>query len=190
MSDAGVRRRDVQAAPADVSGCVSVSEERKMTPQRPRGHPGCATDRTRVMRALHAEGAKRGLDHEGLREMCRGRFGVASMGDLDLAQAASLYKDVTGTEFLVAGRGPAPRVKLPERGYAARGETQIVSGGELELLERAFAKRAWGPATKLAFIRRQLGREQIRTRADFQRVFRGVQAMNRRDGKGDYAQVA
>ena len=187
MSDAGVWRRDVPAAPADVPGRVSVSEERAMTPQP----KGCATDRTRVMRALHAEGAKRGLDHEGLREMCRGKFGVASMGDLDLAQAASLYKDVTGTEFLVAGRGPAPRVKLPERGYAARGETQIVSGGELELLERAFAKRGWGPATKLAFIRRQLGgREQIRTRADFQKVFRGVQAMNRRDGKGDYAKVA
>jgi len=141
--------------------------------------------RTAVMRALHAEGAKRGLDHEGLREMCRGRFGVASMGDLDLAQAASLYKDLTGTEFLVRER---PKVKLPERGYAARGETQIVSGGELELLERACAKRGWGPATKLAFVRRQLGRDQIRTRADFQRVFRGVQAMNRRDGKGDYDQ--
>ena len=183
MSDAGAWRRDVQAAPADVPGRVSVSEEREM--KRP------IETRTRVMRALHAEGAKRGLDHEGLREMCRGRFGVASMGDLDLAQAASLYKDVTGTEFLVAGQGPAPRVKLPERGYAARGETQIVSGGELELLERAFAKRGWGPATKSAFIRRQLrGREQIRTRADFQRVFRGVQAMNRRDGKGDYDLVS
>lgn len=150
----------------------------------------CATleVRTRVMRALHAEAAKRGLDHEGLREICAARFGLASMGEMDLAQAAALYKDVTGREFLT-GRRPVP-LKLPERGYAARGETQIVSGGELELLERACAKRGWGPATKLAFIRRQLrGRDQIRTRADFQRVFRGVQAMNRRDGHGDYAQA-
>lgn len=144
--------------------------------------------RTLVMRALHSEGAKRGLDHEGLREMCRGRFGVASMGELDLAQAATLYKDLTGTEFLLHTR---PKVKLPARGYGKDGEAQIVSGGELELLERAFAKRGWGPATKLEFVRRQLhGRDQIRTRADFQRVFRGVQAMNRRDGKGDYSKVA
>jgi len=140
--------------------------------------------RVRVMRALHAEGAKRGLDHEGLRAKC----GVASMGDLDLAAAAACYKDLTGTEFLMRER---PKVKLPERGYAARGETQIVSGGELEILERAFAMRGWGPAVKLAFVRRQLGgRDQIRTRADLQRVFRGVQAMNRRDGKGDYGKAA
>ena len=128
---------------------------------------------------MHAAGAKRGLDHEGLRDLCRGKFGLASMGDLDLAQAGAIYRDLTGSEFLLNAR---PKVTLPKRGYGKQGETEMVSADEIELLGRAFAQRGWGPATQSAFVRRQLGgRDKIRTRADFQRVFRGVQAMNRRD---------
>jgi hypothetical protein len=134
-------------------------------------------DRARLMRAVHAEGLSRGLDHEALRDVCREKFQVASMGDLSDSQLRRLYRDWTGRTL---GRS-AP---LPPKGYAKKqGELEIVSGEDLELLERAFAKRAWGPETKREFVRRQLGgREQIRTRADFHRVFSGVRAMNRRDG--------
>lgn len=145
--------------------------------------------RTLVMRALHAAGLKAGLDHDGLRDMGRAWYGAASLGDLDLPQLGALYGNLAGTEFLLRTR--PNKLKLPDRGYAQSGQTAIVSGAELELLERAYVKRGWGPETKLAFVRRQLhGREQIRTRADFARVFRGVQAMNRRDGKGDFMRGA
>jgi hypothetical protein len=137
-------------------------------------------DRTRVrlMRAVHAEGLKRGLDHEALRDVCRQKFNTGSMGDLSDTQLRKIYRDWTGRTL---GRSAA--VVLPKRGHAKQGGLEMVSGEELELLERAFARRAWGPDTKREFIRRQLGgREQIRTRADFHRVFSGVRAMNRRNG--------
>jgi hypothetical protein len=130
------------------------------------------------MRAIHAEGLKRGLDHEALRDVCRAKFGVASMAELSAGQKKQLFRDLAGKNFVTH------RMRLPERGYAQQGKLEMISPAELETLERAFALRGWGPETKKAFVRRQLGgREEIRTRADFQRVFRGVQAMNRRDGR-------
>lgn len=133
--------------------------------------------RTRLMRALHKEAAQRGLSHDALHDVCRQKFGVASMADLNTGQLKTVFQDLTGNLFV------SRKVKLPARGYGKRGELEIVSPELLETLERAFAKRAWGPETKRNFIRRQLrGREEIRTTADLQKVFRGVQAMNRRAG--------
>lgn len=135
--------------------------------------------RAKLMQALHAEAAKRGMDHDALRDVARMKFGVASMGLLKYGQLKQMFYDMTG-KFFIAHKA---KVELPRRGYGKKGELEIVSGSELELLERAFAKRGWGPETKAQFIRRQLnGREQIRTRADFHRVFSGIRAMNRRDG--------
>jgi hypothetical protein len=132
------------------------------------------------MRAIHAEGAARKLDHSDIRDICRAKFGVQSMAELNNGQLQTLYKDWTGR-----GLRGVKREKTPlQRGYA-QGKLEMVSPAELETLERAFAARQWGPETKRAFIRRQLkGREAIRTRADFARVFRGIQAMNRRDRFG------
>lgn len=131
------------------------------------------------MSALHAEAAKRGLDHEGLRDVCRMRFSVESMTALSEGQLKTLYRDWTGRNFVTKRTTP-----LPKRGYASSKDLEMVSAEDLETLERAFAARQWGPETKRNFIRRQLGgREQIKTRRDFQKVFSGVRAMNRRDAK-------
>jgi len=133
--------------------------------------------RSKLFRAVHAEAAKRGLDHDGLREVCRGQFGVHSMGDLTEQQLEGLYRNWTGHKLR-----RKRTTSLPKRGYARSGEIELVSGEDLETLGRAFAARGWGLETQHAFIRRQLGgREQIRTRLDFHRVFSGVRAMNRRD---------
>ena len=52
---------------------------------------------------------------------------------------------------------------------------------DLDLLRRAFDQRELDEDGRAAFIRRQLhGRSEIRTRADFHKVFSGVRAMNRR----------
>ncbi len=131
--------------------------------------------RARLFRAVHAEGTKRGLDHDALREVCRGRFGVHSMGDLTEPQLEFLYRDWTG-HGIRKRRG-----SLPKRGYARGNQIELVSGEDLELLGRAFAKSGWGKETQAAFIRRQLsGRADIRTRGDFWKVFSGVRAMQRR----------
>ena len=148
------------------------------------GKPGeSAGLRARLFRAVHAEGLKRGLDHDGLRDVCRERFKLESMGKLQVNQLQQLYRGFTGYGFRARKAGTRPAAPLPKRGYGQRGELEMVSADHLETLARAFAMRGWGRETQRVFIRRQLsGREQIRTTRDFQRVFRGVQAMNRRDG--------
>jgi hypothetical protein len=98
------------------------------------------------------------------------------MSDLDEGQLKTLYRTWTGRNF--NGRRSTP---LPKRGYGKQGELDMVTAEDIETLGRAFATRNWGPETQRTFIRRQLGgREQIRTRKDFHRVFSGVRAMNRR----------
>lgn len=133
--------------------------------------------RSKLFRAVHAEAAKRGLDHDGLRDVCREQFGVHSMGELTEQQLEGLYRNWTGHK-LRRKRTTA----LPKRGYAQGRDIELVSGDDLETLGNAFAIRGWGKDTQRAFIRRQLGgREEIRTKRDFWRVFNGVRAMNRRD---------
>ncbi len=133
--------------------------------------------RIRLLRAVHAEGKKRGLDHDGLRDVCRLTFGVGSMKELGEEELKALYHDWTG-------RGLRRRTELPRRGKGEGSTTLAVmaSGEDLETLAAAFAARGWGKETQRQFIRRQLsGREVIRRRGDFWRVFSGVRAMNRRD---------
>ena len=139
-------------------------------------------ERAILFRAIHAEGLKRGLDHDGLHDVCRGKFGAESMGALDVGQLKTLFRDLTGKNFQARRR-----TALPKRGCLRRGGLEMVSGEDLETLGRAFSMRGWGEETRREFVRRQLGgREQIRTRADFWRVFSGVRAMNRRgDGQAN-----
>lgn len=130
--------------------------------------------RARAFRAVHAEALKRGLDHDALREVCRERFGIRSMGQLDEGQLIDLYKAWTG-------KGLRRLRPLPKRGRQPGDESQLVSPGDLETLALEFAQRGWGPETQQSFVRRQLsGRHQIRTHADFKRVFQGIRAINRR----------
>jgi hypothetical protein len=130
----------------------------------------------RLFRALHAEAKRRGLDHDALRDIIRSRFDVASMADAQDRQLLALYKDWTGKSIRRKSR-------LPKRGYTKTNQLEIISAEDLETLGNAFSLRNWGPDTIQTFVRRQLGgRDQIRTRADFHRVFSGVRAMNRRDG--------
>jgi hypothetical protein len=140
----------------------------------------------RLFRAIHAEAAKRGMDHDALRDLCREHFGVHSMGQVTESQLAGLYKSWTGHQFRSGTKAPP----LPKRGYARGTDTTLVSGGDIERLGRAFARLGWGEATQRAFVERQLrGRHEIRTRRDFWIVFSGLRAMQRRrpmvDGQTD-----
>ncbi len=135
----------------------------------------------RLMKALHAEAVKRGLDHDELSGLCRAKFNVRSMREMTAGQMQALLREWTGRAL------PSKRTTpLPQRGYGRTGALELVSGEDLETLGRAFAARGWGIDTQAEFVRRQLrGRDQIRTRKDFNAVFRAVQAMNRRDGTYD-----
>jgi hypothetical protein len=98
------------------------------------------------------------------------------MADATDAQMLGIYRQWTGHPL--KGRGTKP-----QRGEARGGVvTKIVSGEDLILLDAEFAKRSLSGHGRTAFVRRQLGgRETIRTRQDFARVYSGLSAMNRRD---------
>lgn len=134
--------------------------------------------RGRLFGMLHAEGQKRGMDHDAIHDMCRELYGVHSMSQMREADLMQIIKGWTGKSL-------RRQARLPRRGEAAAtkpGEVQMVSGEELVTLEAEFAKRGLGQEGRDNFIRRQLGgRGQVRTRRDFAKVFGGLRAMNKRE---------
>lgn len=134
--------------------------------------------RGRLFKGVHAEAAKRGLDHDGLRDLCHRSYGVRSMSEISDSDLMSLYKSFTG-------KGLRRRARLPQRGEAAAnpGVETIITGEELLELDREFAKRSMGEDSRRNFVRRQLrGRDRIVSRRDYSRVLGGLRAMNRREG--------
>lgn len=130
--------------------------------------------RAKLFRALHAEGIKRGMDHDALRDT----FGVKSMSTISTEQLQARLKDWTGKSV----RRVTP---LPRRGYGKkRGPLEMVTEEDLATLAEAFGRRGMDKISQQCFIFRQLGGKDsvVRTRGDFHKVFSGIRAMNRRDG--------
>lgn len=129
--------------------------------------------RARLMRAIHAEGKRRGLDHDALHAICLQQFQARSMADLSDAQLSGWYRHWTGK--LLKSRAPRPVA-------GANDDLQLVSGEEMIDLSQQAAVRGLSHEGLINFIRRQLrGREVVRTRGDYRRVVRGLRAMNRRE---------
>lgn len=139
--------------------------------------------RARLFRAVHAEGLKRGFDHDGLRDLFRQRFGLESMSQASDRQLTEVYHGWTGKGLKRAGalKRPGGSPDLPRRGYRDGKQVELVSASELEMLAQVFHDLGWGEETRRAFTARQLrGREQVRTRGDFWKVLNGARAMLRR----------
>jgi hypothetical protein len=129
--------------------------------------------RAKLFRALHAEAIKRGMDHDSLRDT----FCVKSMSTIPTERLQERLKAWTGKSV----RRTSP---LPRRGYGkSKGPLEMVTEEDLATLAEAFSRRGMDENAQWLFIQRQLsGRDKIRTRGDFHKVFSGVRAMNRRDG--------
>jgi hypothetical protein len=134
--------------------------------------------RARLFKAVHAEGQKRGLDHDALHDLCCEQFAVHSMGQATDHQLEGLYRHWTGHTL-------KRRAKLPRRGEAAKASAaaQMISAEEIVALDAEFARRNLVDGERANFMRRQLrGRADVRTRADWARVITPLRAMNARDG--------
>lgn len=128
--------------------------------------------RNKVFRALHAEALKRKIDHDDLRDI----FKVKSLSTVETPRLIDQLKAWTG-------KGVRRRTALPRKGYGQGDSPEVQMAGleDLTTLRDAFAIAGMGGDAQRAFIARQLrGREEVRTRADFHKVFSGVRAMNRR----------
>lgn len=131
--------------------------------------------RGRLFKAIHAEAAKRKIDHDALHDLFVSRCHVRSMADVSDHDLERVYKEWTG-------KGLKRRTALPKRGEATADSAQMITGEELMVLDQEFSRRAMGQDGRRTFIRRQLrGRDVIRSRRDYAKVFNGIRAMNRRD---------
>ncbi len=144
--------------------------------------------RVNILRALHAEGKKRGFDHGMLREIAGQRFGVSSMSALSEDQLNGWYREWTGRVFRPKRRPIRNKAQRHAAGTAGRKDAtskveHLVSGDDLALLGQFAARLGWGKETLAKFTRRQLGgRDQIRTVADLNKVLWPMKRMLRTRG--------
>ena len=152
----------------DKSSQRGGAEERKGTmPGKQAGY------RNRLFRAVHAEAAKRGLDHDALHAMAKKTYGAHSMSALTDAQLLAIYRGWTGHPL-------RRKSELARPGWQEE-PPAMVSGEEIVTLDQEFAKRGLGDAGRRNFVRRQLrGRDQVRTRSDYIKVLHGLRAWNAR----------
>jgi hypothetical protein len=130
----------------------------------------------KLFRGIHAEGLKRGMDHDALRDLATENYQVYSMAKLSDAQLLAMYRMLSG------GKKLKNRGNLPSRGELTAGaESELVYAEDLTELDQCFAEAGFSMAAKLTFTRRQLdGRDYIRTRGDLVRVMAGIRAFLRR----------
>ncbi len=133
--------------------------------------------RQRLFRAVHAEAARRKLDHDALHDMVLARFKKPSMAKLTDGELLMIYRDWTGHGLKQPGR-------LPRKGEVAAGvPAEMIDPKDLEMMAAEFAKRGMSDHGRQAFLRRQLrGRDVLRTRRDVVKVTAALRAMNRREG--------
>ena len=138
---------------------------------------------TKYIRALYARARERGLDSDGLHEIVLDRFGAESIKTLSNKQAAALLNGFGKSRASSAARRHA-QSHHGRKNYDPSGEPiQLASDREREMLREAGERRGWNDDTLRGFIRRQTGRDDVRTMADFNKVFWPLKAMNRRDGR-------
>lgn len=133
--------------------------------------------RKKAMQALHAEGRKRGFDHQALRELA----GVESLKSLKRAQIVEL------TNRLRGGEGVGDRKARRRRGLATRkaqsvgGVIELVDAKAIEIIRGLAEALGWSNERLEKFTARQLnGRTEIRTIGDANAVIRGMRAIYRR----------
>ena len=127
-------------------------------------------DRAKLLRAIHAEGRKRGMDHDALRDM----FKVPSLSNVPVDELERRLKGWTG-------KGLRRKTPLPRRGYGSSTFVELAGLDEFTTLANAFAIAQMNGEAQKTFISRQLrGRDTVRTVSDFHKVFSGLRAMNRR----------
>lgn len=152
---------------------------------RPRGD---SPQRALIMRALHAEGAKKGLSHEDLREAA----GVASLSALSQDDLEAVFEKIAGRKFRAKHGGLKSKARRRAAGLAGgKRDPQpdvmvLVSAAELAMLDRLCDRMGWTRERLDGFIRRQLGeRGRIRTVAEFNKVFQPLRIIWRRQQKKD-----
>ena len=131
--------------------------------------------RNRLFGAVHAEAAKRGMDHRALHDLVRERFGLHSMSDITAEQLHELYRAWTKKTL-------RRKVALPKPGDRMRDASKLVSAEEMIELEQEFSRRGMTGEERRGFVRRQLGgKEEVHTRGGWAAVLFGLREWRKRE---------
>ena len=151
----------------------------------------------KLLRAVHAEAAKKDLDHHALHAQAVECFGVDSIAVLTEQQLRDLFRGVAGRPYRakhpgVRGNerrqaaGMAGRKKAPGGADVDEKVVHLATTADVQLCYDAAYAIGWDRERLMSFIRRQLGgRETIRTLAECNKVLWPLKAMGRRVSRQD-----
>jgi hypothetical protein len=143
-------------------------------------------DPNRLLRAIFASARAHGVTNEGLHETIWLTLQKRSLKDLTTDEAMQLLDGLNGKEYrppqnFSYRRRQAMSLHGRKDHDRSQGAAFLVNEREIKMLGDAAALRGWSAETVAAFIERQVGHE-IRTMADFNKVFWALKRMNKRDG--------
>ena len=129
---------------------------------------------TAQLRAIFAEGRKRGLDHEGLQDMAESvTHRTRSLRELTHAEAESLLRRLKGDEFV--------SLRTVQHRRQRQGIEQVVQPGQLALIAKLASQRHWASEALMGFCERQCGFARPRTTTQANKIIEALKAMNKRD---------
>jgi hypothetical protein len=140
-----------------------------------------------LIRAIYARAREHGVSREEIHDAIRAGWQKASVKDLTDPEAFQLLDGLAGRRAgTVSGCSPSRRQAMANHGRRdydrSKDPSFLVKEREMQMLREAAALRNWDDATLDRFIERQIGKTEIRTMAEFNRVFWPIKTMNRRQG--------
>ncbi|MGE5487554.1 MAG: hypothetical protein ACM3ZB_07010 [bacterium] len=140
---------------------------------------------TKFLRAIYGAARAHGVNNQVLHDMIWFEWQKKSLKDLTPAQSMELLDTLNGktpSKNFSSDRRRA-MASHGRRDYDSSGDAAyMINERERRMLQEAAALRGWSLGGLQHFIERQLKHEQIRTMAEFNKVFWALKAMNRRDG--------
>ncbi|MFB3828941.1 MAG: hypothetical protein ACE15B_19400 [Bryobacteraceae bacterium] len=142
----------------------------------------------KYIRAIFATAREHGISSEEVHDAIWAGWEKKSVKDLTTAEACQLLDGLRGRRRSTrSGCDSRRRHAMGNHGRRDYDRSQdpnyVINEREMQMLREAAALRNWDEGVLTRFIERQLGRPEIRTMAEFNRVFWPLKAMNRREGK-------
>jgi hypothetical protein len=134
---------------------------------------------SKYIKAIWAAAREHGVDREGVHDAIA-LWGITSVKDLNAQQARLLLNGMRGKNHGGQKRRNAVAAQGRRDHDASAEPRYMVKAHEMKMLKSAAESRGWSDDTLGAFIERQLGKRQIATLAEFNKVMWAIKAMQRR----------
>ncbi len=141
---------------------------------------------SKYIKAIYAAARETGCDNEALHDAIFAGWQKKSVKELTTQEAWKLLDGMRG------GKAAVRRKASSTHGRKAQpvGTHFLVTARERKMLQQAAELRGWNLETLAAFTTRQLKSSEIRTLADFNKVFWPLKRMNRADGMGETERIS